>query len=91
MLKAYDVECKECGKVEEQFIDHREESFEPCSECGCEMKRIFDSCNFKLLYDPKKDRVGWAFNNYGESQYWRDFRKARYEEGRDVRPANEEP
>ena len=49
MLKAYDVECKECGKVEEQFIDHREESFEPCSECGCKMKRIFNSCNFSLI------------------------------------------
>ena len=87
MIKAYDVICKECENIEEQWINTGEE-FEKCSKCGGEMKRLYTNFNFKLKYDPKKDSVGWSFNNYERSKYWDEMKQAR-SEGRAVRPINE--
>ena len=87
MLKYYDVKCTKCNCIEEQLVESGEK-FEPCRNCGGEVKRAYTSFNFKLLYDPKKDRVGWSFNDYGESHYW-DEVKAEREKGKDVKPINE--
>lgn len=84
MLKIYDVQCTSCGLNQEQMIEDSME-FEKCKECGSEVKRIFSSFNFKLCYDPKKDTVGWAHNNYERSCYWDEVNKAR-QDGKDARP-----
>lgn len=90
MLKSYDTECKECGQIVEQFLED-EESLNPCPICGNDMRRIFTTMNFKLIYDPKTQMCGWAFNNYNHNRYWDDFRRERYHEGKDVRPLGEDP
>lgn len=84
MIKTYDVECKECGNIEEQWVENNEE-FEPCSLCGGEVKRTYSSFHFKLLYDNKKDTVGWSFNNYETSKYY-DEVNAERKKGKDVEP-----
>ncbi len=84
MIKTYDVECKECGNIEEQWIENKEE-FTPCGKCGGEVKRIYSKFHFKLLYDPKKDTVGWACHGYNRSRYWDDVKSER-EKGKDVGP-----
>jgi putative FmdB family regulatory protein len=57
MLKSYDTECKECGQIVEQFLED-EESLNPCPICGNDMRRIFTTMNFKLIYDPKTQMCG---------------------------------
>lgn len=84
MIKTYDVECEHCGNVEEQWIEDKEE-FKPCSKCNGRVKRTYSSFHFKLLYDNKKDSVGWSFNNYESSRYWDDVKSER-EKGKDVKP-----
>jgi len=84
MIKIYDVKCQECGNIEEQWVETNED-FKPCSKCGSEVKRIYSSFHFKLLYDNKKDTVGWSFNNYERSKYWDDVKSER-EKGKDVKP-----
>ena len=90
MYKVYDVECEECGKIQEQWIDSSDDKlfFDDCEDCGGKTKRIFSKFSFKLLYDNKKDTVGWSFNNYERSRYWDDVKKER-EKGKDVIPYNE--
>ena len=86
MLRYYDVKCKSCGEISEQFIDTKE-GFDKC-KCGGDVERIYSKFTFKLLYDNKKDTVGWSYNNYERSRYWDDIKKERAK-GRDVRPINE--
>lgn len=86
MFKIYDVRCEKCGLISEQWVETGKR-FEKCP-CGGELERIFSSFNFKLLYNPKKDKVGWANSGYAESRYYDDY-KAEKEKGNDVRPYDE--
>lgn len=87
MLKYYDVKCTECGNIEEQLISNGNK-FYKCSKCGGEVKRVFTTFNYKLVYNNKKDICGWSFNNYDRSRYWDEVKSERAK-GRDVKPANE--
>lgn len=90
MLIAYDFECENCKQVIEQFVDSEEKNKSiTCPICGEDMHRVFSSMNFKLNYDPKKDMVGWSFNNYNRSCYWDEIKKAKKEGKKDVVPATE--
>jgi predicted nucleic acid-binding Zn ribbon protein len=68
MYKIFDVQCEECKKIEEIFIDDKED-FPTCSECEGEVKRIFTKFNFKLIYNNKTDMCAWGDNGYDSSQY----------------------
>lgn len=87
MLKYYDVKCESCNCVEEQLVEDGE-SFGPCKNCGGNVSRVFTTFNYKLLFDPKKDSVGWACHGYERSRYWDEVKQER-SKGKDVRPVNE--
>lgn len=89
MYKLYDTECKECGQVIEQLLDDKENP-EDCPVCQGKMERIFTKMHFKLIYDNKTQMCGWSHNNYAHNCYWDEYRKAKAE-GKDVRPATEDP
>ena len=76
MLKIYDCECQGCGNIEER-ISEDGVNFDPCSNCGEEMKRIFTSFNFRLKYNNKTDVCSWGNHGYETSQYWKDVKEAR--------------
>ena len=54
MLKVYDVYCT-CGYENEVFCEDGD--FGNCPNCAKELMREFNSFNFELKYNPKKDRV----------------------------------
>ena len=90
MLKIFDFVCKKCGKEFELMYDDKED-IPVCIECGSkELEHIYSNykLNYKLLYDPKKDKVGWAYDGYATTQYWSAIDKARAN-GEDVIPATE--
>lgn len=76
-MPLFDIECKVCGKVQEDVWLKVNESPPECSECSVEMQKIINCRHFKLLYDPKKDSCSWAFDGYNSSQYWKDVKAAR--------------
>lgn len=76
MFKIYDTECTSCGEIIEQTIEDNEE-IGNCPICGGDMKRIFTTMNFKLLYNNKTDVCGWAAHGYEESQYYKNVKEAR--------------
>jgi hypothetical protein len=78
MLKVYDVYCT-CGYENEVFCE--EGDFGNCPNCGKELMRAFNSFNFELKYNPKKDRVAWGNSNYEESQYWRAVKEEKFATG----------
>lgn len=89
MLKLFDFVCKSCGKEFELLYDNSTET--PKCECGSEdLETSFLNfkLNYKLLYNPKTDKVGWANDGYATSQYWRAMDEARGR-GEDVIPADE--
>ena len=87
MLKCFDVQCKKCEKISEQFIE-QDEVLEKC-DCGGEVEKIFTGkMTFELLYDPKKHMVGWAYDGYATTRYWDAMNKAK-ERGEKVMPATE--
>lgn len=75
MLKYYDTECKRCGTIKEILVDN--EKMPVCEECGGELKRLFTTFNFKLVYNNKTDCCAWGDNNYESSQYYRKIKEAR--------------
>jgi len=87
MLKSYDTECEDCGLIIEQYVEDNGQ-FNRCPTCDGVMNRIFSSMNFKLLYNPKKDRVSWGDFNYATSQYWSKVKEQR-EQGYDVKAVDE--
>ena len=91
MLKIFEYQCNDCKQIMEDFIDTNEvnEEYTPkCIACSGETQRIVSRTTFKLTYDPRVDTVGWAYDGYATSQYWKDVKAAR-ERGEDVVPATE--
>ena len=76
MLKYFDVQCSGCSEIKEVLLDDGD-PMPVCDECGSEMKRIFTSFNFKLIFNNKKDLCSWGDNNYETSQYYRKVNEAR--------------
>ena len=77
MYKSYDVQCEDCGNIFEIFIGDNEE-MPNCTNCNGEnLNRVFNTFNFKLLYDNKRHICGWKYNNYETSQYYRKVKEAR--------------
>lgn len=78
MIKIYDVECKNCGNIEEVFC----EEIPNCPICGRKRRRIFTTMNFKLIYNNKKDICGWNDSGYASSQYWSRVKQAEDKTGK---------
>ena len=77
MFRIFDVQCLDCGSIQEQMLG-RDEEWSPCKECGSfNMSKIFTTMNFKLNYTPSKDICAWGDSNYETSQYWRKVNEAR--------------
>lgn len=89
-MRSYDVKCNSCGHEDEQFIGDKEE-FEPCSQCGGEVRRIFSKMTFKLIDNPKTQMVGWSHNSYAHNCYWDEFKEKRYNQKMDVIPPDADP
>lgn len=87
MLKIFDVQCKKCKKITEILIESGE-VFPKCEECGGDTEQVFAKMSFKLKYNPRTDRVGWSWDGYARSQYWKDVDEAKAR-GEDVMPATE--
>lgn len=73
-MPLYDVKCNKCGKELEDVWLKMNEKPSNC-ECGGEMVRMCNCSHFKLLYDNKKDTVGWGYDGYASSRYWADNKK----------------
>lgn len=72
-MPLYEYVCETCDHTEER-IEFGQEIDTPkcCPKCNTILVRKFPSkTNFKLQYDPKKDKVGWAKDGYNSSQYWK--------------------
>lgn len=87
MFKIYEFQCKKCNQIIEEMIEIECDEIE-CPLCKGRAKKIISNVSFKLLYDPKVDKVGWANDGYATSQYWKDMDAARAR-GEDVMPADE--
>lgn len=87
MFKTYDVQCQKCGYETEILIDDKED-FPSCGECGGEVKRIYTSMNFKLIYNNKTDMCSWGDHGYATSQYWSKIKEERAK-GKDVKSPDE--
>lgn len=77
MYKYYDVQCEDCGNEFEVFIGDDEEVPICPHCCGSNIKRLYTTFNYKLLYDNKRHICGWSDNNYETSQYYRKVKEAR--------------
>jgi putative FmdB family regulatory protein len=53
MIKIYDIECEDCKRVFESFVE--DNNFPTCPVCGGDTHRVFTTMNFKLIYNNKKD------------------------------------
>lgn len=73
-MPIYDYHCEKCGE-ELKDVFAKIDDVIKCEKCNNTLTRITNCKSFKLLYDPKKDTVGWAFNNYERSQYWDQCKK----------------
>ena len=89
MFKIFDVVCKKCEKETIDFMFESNEPMPKC-ECGGELETNFGNfkLTYKLLYDPKKDSVGWANDGYATTKYYSEYKKAK-EAGLDVMPGDE--
>ena len=87
MLRIYDFECNKCKERFEDMLEDLDE-LPVCPICSSEVKKIFTTMNFKLVYNPAVDRCTWADDGYKESQYWKDYKAAKAR-GEDVMPATE--
>lgn len=84
-MPLYDWLCKSCGN-EFEYLIIGSDDVAVCAKCGgIELKRLSpqSAVNFKLLYDPKIDRVDWDGNT---SRYYDEYKKQK-KEGKDVRIA----
>lgn len=88
MLKIYDTECEDCGQQIEQWLESHEE-LKRCPVCNGVTHRIYTTMNYKLLYNPKKDRVSWGDFGYATSQYWSKVKEMR-DEGHNVKGIEED-
>jgi len=74
-MPIYDFECKNCGNTKE-YIVNSDSNDVKCEKCGSAMVRLFpNKIDFRLLYDPKKDRVSWSFDGYATTQRYREYDK----------------
>jgi len=87
-MPIYDIKCKSCGDVREEFQKADQEIMGKCKECGGERVRLVGAASFELKYDNKKDICGWAAHNYETSQYWTKVKEERAK-GKDVKPLEE--
>lgn len=85
-MPIYDLYCKKCDHITEDYFCKPEDPLPNCHLCGGKTARICNCRSFKLLYDPKKDSCTWGNEGYKESQYWKEYKKAKAE-GRNVKPA----
>ena len=89
MLKLYDIQCQNCGNIEEVLVETKNGSIinklPKCEKCNGPCKRIFSSFNFKLIYDNKTQSCGWGNNGYASNKYWDDV-NAQRKQGKDVKP-----
>jgi putative FmdB family regulatory protein len=68
----FDWKCIKCGNIEEH-LDTSKDAKHVCSKCGAPSIKLFPSTfNFRLIYDPKKDKISWGAEGYSRSQYWDD-------------------
>ena len=86
MIKIYDIECEDCKRMFESFIE--DGGFPQCPVCGGDTHRVYTTMNFKLIYNNKKDICAWSDNNYETSQYWSKVKEAR-ERGENVKGLEE--
>jgi len=82
-MPLYDFECSKCGDVIEVLCGMDDGYV--CPKCLKPMNKLCNCTHFKLLYDPKKDKVDWEGNT---SQYWNAVREQRAE-GKKVKGINE--
>lgn len=75
-MPIYDWKCTKCGNIEEH-LDINSDKEHKCSKCGAPAVKLFPSTsfNFRLSYNPKKDKVSWGAEGYARSQYWDDVNK----------------
>ena len=66
MLKVFDVVCVKCGKEIIDFMFEGDEEMPKC-ECGGDLEKIFGNftVHYKLLYDPRKDKVPGVVSSKG--------------------------
>lgn len=66
--------CDEEEEIIEQYED--EEKLHICPKCGEKMERCFvGTSHFKLIYDPKKDKVSWGDQGYASTQRYAEHDK----------------
>lgn len=86
-MPLHDVQCKICGKIQEDIWLKVNEDPPIC--CSAVMQKIVNCSHFTLKYDNKKDSCGWSFNDYEHSRYWDDVKRAR-DRGEKVKAINED-
>ena len=72
-MPIYVYKCKKCG-LEMERLEFGEEINQQhkCPKCDAEMSKEFPhSMNFKLKYNPKKDKVTWSDQDYSTTQRYR--------------------
>lgn len=64
--------CENCNFYKEE-LEFEENVVHVCPDCGQQLKRMFPtSLNFRLIYNPKKDKCDW---NGGTTQYYNEYKR----------------
>lgn len=75
-MPLFNFVCSNCGNESDHVVFSSDGVDVCCEVCGAIMDKQFpDSFRFKLLYDPKHDRVGWSNDGYATTQRYREYDK----------------
>jgi len=70
----FDYRCEKCKITKEFLVKEKDKIF--CPICKTEMKRLFPSTmDFRLIYNPKKDKVTWGNEGFSETQRNREIKE----------------
>jgi len=74
-MPLFEFECEKCGKKEEHIVFQSDKEPIIC-ECGNMMMKAFpNTMEFRLLYNPAKDKVSWAAEGYATTQRYKEYDK----------------
>jgi putative FmdB family regulatory protein len=75
-MPIFDFVCSECSAVTEEIVRTHAVEFIKCSKCGAIADKMFpDTMRFELLYDPKRDTVGWSNDGFSRTRRFEEYDK----------------
>ena len=73
-MPIWDWKCPQCGYKEECISNKTDDRY--CYKCKSKMVTLFPTTmSFKLIYDPKKDKVSWGNEGYAKTRRYEEIDK----------------